>query len=106
MTTRSSQTQDKFIVRLPDGMRDRISGAAKANGRTMTAEIVARLKWSFDATSGFSTHELETEARSEQAAKRLMRIGLIEPDADRLDAIEARLADHEARVAALERKVG
>ena len=39
---------DKFIVRLPDGMRDRIAEAAKANNRSMNSEIVARLLASFD----------------------------------------------------------
>lgn len=31
---------DKFMLRLPDGMRSRIAEAAKANGRSMNAEIV------------------------------------------------------------------
>jgi hypothetical protein len=47
MVKSPSQTQDKFIVRLPDGMRDQISAAAKANNRTMTAEIVSRLERTF-----------------------------------------------------------
>lgn len=38
-----SEKQDKFLVRLPDGMRDRIKYAADANGRSMNAEIVAAL---------------------------------------------------------------
>jgi plasmid stability protein len=41
-----SQMQDKFIIRFPDGMRERIKVAADANGRTMTAEIVWRLEQS------------------------------------------------------------
>jgi hypothetical protein len=45
MTTKAypSELQDRFIVRLPDGMRDEIARAAKANGRSMNAEVVARL---------------------------------------------------------------
>lgn len=43
-----SQTQDKFIARLPDGMRDRIAVAAEVAGRSMNAEIVHRLQRSFD----------------------------------------------------------
>lgn len=35
-----SQLQDRFIVRLPDGMRDAIKASAKANHRSMNAEIV------------------------------------------------------------------
>lgn len=43
-----SRDLDKFIVRLPDGMRDKISKAADENKRTMNAEIVARLEESFE----------------------------------------------------------
>ncbi|MFD1199535.1 Arc family DNA-binding protein [Brucella gallinifaecis] len=35
--------QDQFVVRLPDGMRDQIAADAKAKGRSMNAEIVARI---------------------------------------------------------------
>ncbi len=42
-----SEQQERFIVRLPDGMRDRIAEAAKANNRSMNAEIVSRLADSF-----------------------------------------------------------
>jgi plasmid stability protein len=45
-TTRFS---DKFLVRLPDGMRDQLAEAARANRRSMTAEISHRLQASFDA---------------------------------------------------------
>lgn len=34
---------DQFVVRLPDGMRDQIAADAKAKGRSMNAEIVARI---------------------------------------------------------------
>ncbi len=43
-----SEEQDRFMVRLPDGMRDKIEKAAKAAKRTMNSEIVARLEWSFE----------------------------------------------------------
>lgn len=42
-----SETQERFIVRFPDGMRDRIKEAADANNRSMNAEIVARIEGSF-----------------------------------------------------------
>jgi hypothetical protein len=35
-----SDTQDRFIVRLPEGMRERIAAEAKTNNRSMNAEIV------------------------------------------------------------------
>ncbi len=39
-----SRTADKFIVRLPEGMRERLAEAAKANDRSMTAEVVSALE--------------------------------------------------------------
>ncbi|GHG37775.1 Arc family DNA-binding protein [Paracoccus aerius] len=44
MTTPPSKQLDQFVVRLPDGMRDRIKAAAEANNRSMNAEIVATLE--------------------------------------------------------------
>ncbi|WP_374292601.1 Arc family DNA-binding protein [Paenirhodobacter enshiensis] len=44
-----SEKQDRFIVRLPDGMRDRIKSAAEANNRSMNAEIVATLEEKYPA---------------------------------------------------------
>lgn len=42
-----SRQQDKFVVRLPDGMRERIAAAAEAAGRSMNAELVKRISESF-----------------------------------------------------------
>lgn len=38
------------MLRFPEGMRDHIAEEAKKNGRSMNAEIVARLAASFEAT--------------------------------------------------------
>lgn len=46
----SGQPGDKYIIRFPEGMRDRIAEAAKANRRSMNAEIIARLQATFDET--------------------------------------------------------
>lgn len=46
-----SDLADKFMLRMPDGMRDRIAEAAKVNGRSMNAEIVHRLSESFAETA-------------------------------------------------------
>lgn len=43
MTDRKTQDQDKFIVRLPDGMRDRLKELAESHHRSMNAEIVLAL---------------------------------------------------------------
>lgn len=42
---------DKFMLRLPDGMRERIKASADANNRSMNAEIISRLEESFDGMS-------------------------------------------------------
>lgn len=39
----TGRDSDKFMLRLPDGMRERIRKVAKLNGRSMNAEIVATL---------------------------------------------------------------
>lgn len=44
-----SETQDRFMVRLPDGMRDKIKAAAHASKRNMNGEIIARLEATFEA---------------------------------------------------------
>lgn len=41
-----SRTAEKFVVRLPDGMRDQISDIAERNHRSMNSEIIARLEQS------------------------------------------------------------
>ncbi|TDQ40008.1 Arc family DNA-binding protein [Thiopseudomonas denitrificans] len=45
-TFTSSRSADKFVVRFPDDMRDRIAEVAKHNHRSMNSEIVARLETS------------------------------------------------------------
>lgn len=51
MTTKPpSRTADQFVLRLPDGMRDRIAELAKENSRSMNAEIVQRLEWALELT--------------------------------------------------------
>lgn len=43
-----TRDSDKFMLRLPDGMRDRIAELAKKNNRSMNSEIIARLEQSID----------------------------------------------------------
>lgn len=46
---RPSRTSDQFIVRLPDGLRERIKTAADVSNRSMNAEIVATLETAYPA---------------------------------------------------------
>ena len=41
---------DQFNLRFPDGMRERLKADAAANGRSLNAEIIARLEASYEAT--------------------------------------------------------
>lgn len=45
----NSRTADKFVVRLPDGMRERIAKIASTNHRSMNSEIIGRLEDSINA---------------------------------------------------------
>lgn len=40
MSEKNVRDYDKFMLRLPEGMRDAIAERAKANGRSMNSEIV------------------------------------------------------------------
>ncbi|MFD2248951.1 plasmid stability protein [Pseudochelatococcus lubricantis] len=74
-----SETADRYIVRFPDGMRDRLKAEAAKNNRSLNAEIVARLEASFDATAkpadsvnGAHLRRMEAAARRMETAARLI----------------------------------
>jgi len=46
MSRMDSRTADKFVVRLPDGLRNKIFDVAGDNQRSMNGEIVYRLEQS------------------------------------------------------------
>jgi len=48
MNSNTNRESDKFMLRFPDGMRDTIKASAENNGRSMNAEIIQRLRISFD----------------------------------------------------------
>ncbi|MEZ0507306.1 Arc family DNA-binding protein [Pseudomonas sp. Env-44] len=39
-----SREQDKFVIRLPDGLRPQIAATARSNQRSMNGEIIIRLQ--------------------------------------------------------------
>lgn len=60
MTEEQNRTlQDKFMLRLPDGMRDRIKQAAERNNRSMNAEIVATLEDKYPVAFSFDVFNQE-----------------------------------------------
>lgn len=93
----SSRTADKFVVRLPDGMRERIADVARNHHRSMNSEIIARLEQSLLQEGAFdddlsmrldspelSMHERELLQRFRQLTHRQQNalIALIAQDAE------------------------
>lgn len=66
-----SRTAEQFVVRFPDGMRDKIAESAKANNRSMNAEIVARLERSFSYDQQEQDHHVALGAERLKSAERL-----------------------------------
>jgi hypothetical protein len=66
---RSAQEAEKFILRMPDGMRDRIAAAAKANNRSMNAECIARLDGSFETLPPSASVSQAIEEITQHAGK-------------------------------------
>ena len=56
MSEAPAKKQDQFIVRLPDGMRNKVKKSAELNNRSMNAEIIAGLE---DWLSRNDQNELE-----------------------------------------------
>lgn len=93
----SSRTADKFVVRLPDGMRDRIAEVSRNHHRSMNSEIIARLEQSLFQEGALddelsmrvdspelSLHERELLQRFRQLSRRQQNalISLIAQDMD------------------------
>lgn len=78
-TIPTNRESDRFMLRLPDGMRDRIKTAAEANNRSMNAEIVARLQATFEA------HSKDMQRRIKFPREGLFGLG-ISPDTEDLAA--------------------
>lgn len=59
---------DRYMLRLPDGMRDRIKAVAEANNRSMNAEIVSALEDAFPPLSVVTNSQLEGALRTTRDA--------------------------------------
>lgn len=71
---------DQFIIRFPEGMRDRIAMMATVNSRSMNAEIIDRLEKSMAEITveaglkSFEDHLTQMSDRMEQVQEKLERI--------------------------------
>lgn len=57
-----SRGSDQFVLRFPAGMRDKIREVAERNGRSMNAEIIARLAETMETDSALANPSEATEA--------------------------------------------
>ncbi|MFV3332592.1 Arc family DNA-binding protein [Pseudomonas sp. NY15437] len=61
-----SRTADKFVLRLPDGMRERVAEAAKGSHRSMNSEIISRLELSLESPKSMPLMQPSGELTSDE----------------------------------------
>lgn len=78
-----------FRLRLPENLKAQIEASAKANGRSMNAEVLSRLERSFDLDDGlteldegFTDHERRIDLLESQVQTLMERAGLADYDRD------------------------
>ena len=72
-STSPSQKADKFLLRLPEGIRDQVAKEALANNRTMTKEMVLRLQASFEPQPTERIKELELQLAQQRTETSIER---------------------------------
>lgn len=90
-----------FGLRLLPKLKKDLDDAADANGRSLNAEITARLEWSIAAEEDFAKYQAKLEARSELAAQRILSASLT----SRPDPVEERFKELEGQIAALKDRI-
>ena len=63
-----AREDDRFIIRLPDGMRDRIKAAAAENLRSMNSEVLYHLKRIYGSAAGPQVGAENPAAGNDKAA--------------------------------------
>lgn len=90
-----SRTAEQFVVRFPDGMRDRIAEEAKAANRSMNADIVARLQQSFDFESRLkSLDEAFTQFRLDLVEAQAIKKNLVLEKDNLEDSVKRLSSEH------------
>ncbi|MHB0763358.1 Arc family DNA-binding protein [Stutzerimonas sp. NM35] len=69
MADYKSRTAEKFVIRLPDGMRSRIADMALVSRRSMNSEIIQRLEQSFVAENSSQSLEEQLDELLRRAAQ-------------------------------------
>lgn len=82
-----SEAADRYIVRFPDGMRERLKAEAAKNSRSMNAEIVSRLGETLELEDFFSgrhehsPYEMVDGLGRTSLTEHIIRMGLKNADA-------------------------
>lgn len=80
MSGKAGRGSEQFMVRLPEGMRDRIRAAAERHGRSMNAEIIYTLEEAYPPIDGIDDdHFIEVMSKVRDA---LYSVDLPEPQLD------------------------
>lgn len=77
---------DRYMLRMPDGMRDKIKGAAEANNRSMNQEIIARLEATFRMSQHFfaSNDEMSEVGEVHKVLSERARLEKVEKEVEEL----------------------
>lgn len=67
---RAPQIADKYVLRMPDGMRDKLAALAKANNRSMNAEIIGLLQQAIERRTSTAA-EINVNVLAEAIADRV-----------------------------------
>ncbi|AVX93364.1 Arc family DNA-binding protein [Pseudomonas psychrophila] len=107
----SSRDADKFVFRMPDGMRDQINKVAATNHRSMNSEIKARMERTLkEDASGISYFELAEQLGNrckelEAEVEALRNQPSIELLKRALDQVTSRCEELEARAPGAQLKI-
>lgn len=107
-----SRTADQFVVRFPDGMRDRIAEAARQNNRSMNAEIVSRLLSTFEVDPAFKSAMQQQQDQLAQLYERrntlVLLLGAVDAKSaptDEVQMLKRRLAEIKLSIENTERRI-
>ncbi|MBP1859789.1 Arc family DNA-binding protein [Rhizobium herbae] len=87
----ASRGSDQFMLRFPDDMRDRVKRFAEKNGRSMNAEIIARLERSLDDDEEAMNYDTKTVSLGTVTVpmkELLARMESLEKKIDQLPSLE------------------
>ncbi|WP_333900423.1 Arc family DNA-binding protein [Agrobacterium pusense] len=84
---KAGRGSEQVMIRLPDGMRDRIRDSAEKNNRSMNAEIVAVLEEAFPSEPYDFSAELSFMDEIDEIAAKLerLKLGAARQELERLD---------------------